>query len=113
PLAFVRKAVIGSFMFWYVVTTKKNSLLVGGLALAAWILAFIGMWRGRGRYPFWLLLVPVLSLQLIYALGPALGRYPAPSIPPWMVLAAFGVDSQLRAIGGNKRLRGSLDLAPE
>jgi 4-amino-4-deoxy-L-arabinose transferase-like glycosyltransferase len=93
PVAFVKKVAIAAFMFWYVVTTRANSLLVGGLALGAWILAFYGMKQGRGRgYAFWLLLLPIFSLNMIYALVLALGRYSAPCIPTLMVLAAFGVD---------------------
>jgi 4-amino-4-deoxy-L-arabinose transferase-like glycosyltransferase len=93
PAAFVRKAVIGGFMFWYVVTSRANSLLVGGLAVGAWALALYGMRRGAGRgRAFWLLLLPIFSLNLIYALVLALGRYSAPCIPTLMVLAAFGVD---------------------
>ena len=71
-------------------------MLVGGLALAAWALAFYGMKRGKGRErAFWLLLLPVLSLNLVYALVLALGRYSAPCIPALIVLAAFGVDRLL------------------
>jgi hypothetical protein len=93
PAAFVRKAVIGGFMFWYVVTSRANSLLVGALAVGAWALALYGMRRGVGRgRAFWLLLLPIFSLNLIYALVLALGRYSAPCIPTLMVLAAFGVD---------------------
>ena len=96
PGAYLKKCFIAAFMFWYVVTTKANSLLVGGLALAGWILALVGMYRARGKgYQFWLLLLPIASMNLIYAAILALGRYSAPCIPSLMVLAAFGVDSLL------------------
>jgi len=96
PSAYLKKCVIAFFMFWYVVTTKVNSLLVGGLALAGWILAFVGMYRGRGKgYQFWLLILPIVSMNLIYAAILALGRYSAPCIPSLMVLAAFGVNTLL------------------
>jgi 4-amino-4-deoxy-L-arabinose transferase-like glycosyltransferase len=96
PGAYLKKCFIAFFMFWYVVTSKVNSLLVGGLALAGWILAFVGMYRARGKaYRFWLLLLPIVSMNLIYAAVLALGRYSAPCIPSLMVLAAFGVDSLL------------------
>jgi 4-amino-4-deoxy-L-arabinose transferase-like glycosyltransferase len=96
PGAYLKKCFIGAFMFWYVVTTKVNSLLVGSLALAGWILAFVGMYRARGKgYQFWLLLLPIASMNLIYAAILALGRYSAPCIPSLMVLASFGVSSLL------------------
>jgi len=96
PLAFVKKSVIAFFMFWYVVTTAKNSLLVGGLALGAWALAALGFLRApqyRASIP-WLLL-PILSLNLIYAAVLSLGRYSAPCIPTLLVLAAVGIDTLL------------------
>jgi 4-amino-4-deoxy-L-arabinose transferase-like glycosyltransferase len=97
PADFVKKVTVAAFMFWYVVTSRANSLLVGGLALAAWALAFYGMKHGKGRgHVFWLLLLPVLSLNLIYALVLALGRYSAPCIPSLVVLAAFGADRLLQ-----------------
>src|SRR5262249_48237321 len=96
PLSFVKKVVIGSFMFWYLVTTAKNSLLVGGLALAAWVLAALGWRRSpEHRAKYWLLVLPIVSLNLIYAAVLALGRYSAPCIPTLLVLAAVGVESFL------------------
>jgi 4-amino-4-deoxy-L-arabinose transferase-like glycosyltransferase len=96
PGAFVKKFVIGLFMFWYVVTTRLNSLAVGALALAGWVLAAVGFVRGRREgHRFWLLLVPIASLNLIYAAVLSLGRYSAPCIPSLMVLAAFGLESLL------------------
>ena len=99
PLALVKKVVIASFMFWYVVTSRMNSLVVGGLALVAWLFAIAGIVRSRGRgHHFWLLLLPIFSLNLIYALVLALGRYSAPCIPTLIVLAAFGADSMWRSM---------------
>jgi 4-amino-4-deoxy-L-arabinose transferase-like glycosyltransferase len=97
PGAFVKKFVIGSFMFWYVVTSRLNSLVVGAFAVVAWVLAFLG-WRSRRDegHAFWLLVVPIVSLNLIYAAVLALGRYSAPCVPTLAVLAAFGVESLLR-----------------
>jgi 4-amino-4-deoxy-L-arabinose transferase-like glycosyltransferase len=97
PGAFVRKFVIAFFMFWYVVTTRMNSLVVGSLALAGWILTAVGWTRARGQtHLFFFVLLPIVSLNVIYAAVLALGRYSAPCIPALMVLAAHGVDSLLR-----------------
>jgi len=97
PGAFVKKVAIATFMFWYVVTSRVNSLLVGGLALIAWVFAIYGMTQGKGKSTaFWLLLLPIFSLNLFYALVLALGRYSAPCIPSLIVLAAFGADCLAR-----------------
>jgi 4-amino-4-deoxy-L-arabinose transferase-like glycosyltransferase len=96
PEAFVKKFFIGLFMFWYVVTTRLNSLFVAALAVAGWTLAVVGWMRGRRQgYGFWLLFLPIASMNFIYAAILALGRYSAPCIPSLMVLAAFGVESLL------------------
>jgi 4-amino-4-deoxy-L-arabinose transferase-like glycosyltransferase len=100
PAALVKKFIPGVFMFWYLVTTPTNSLVVGALALVAWGLAVFGIWRGRGQgHRFWLLLIPIFALNFIYAMVLALGRYSAPCVPTLVVLAAFGVDQliQLRS----------------
>ncbi|MET0792308.1 MAG: glycosyltransferase family 39 protein [Polyangiaceae bacterium] len=94
PVALARKTFIGLFAFWYLLTTRMNSLLVGAMALGAWVLALTG-WRyarSVGR-PLWPLFQPILTLNLLYAVMLALGRYSAPTIPTLMVLAAGGVIS--------------------
>jgi 4-amino-4-deoxy-L-arabinose transferase-like glycosyltransferase len=96
PTDFLRKFGTGLFTFWYEMTNLKNSLLAGGLALAAWLLAFVGLpraWR-EGR-PVWLFLLPVLYLNLALAVLLALGRYSVPVLPALLILAAFGVDTLL------------------
>jgi 4-amino-4-deoxy-L-arabinose transferase-like glycosyltransferase len=96
PGAFVRKFVVGLFTFWYQMTTLKNSLITGLLALIAWVLALIGWGRSRREgQPAWLLFLPVLSLNLALAALLALGRYSVPVLPALTVLAAFGLDTLL------------------
>jgi 4-amino-4-deoxy-L-arabinose transferase-like glycosyltransferase len=113
PGAFVKKFVIGLFMFWYVVTTRLNSMVVGGFALLGWILAAVGWIRGTPQRPrFWLLLLPIAALNLIYAAVLALGRYSAPCIPTLMVLAAFGIDRLLALLRARSSASKS-DTAPE
>jgi 4-amino-4-deoxy-L-arabinose transferase-like glycosyltransferase len=96
PLGFVRKFAVGIFTFWYELTSFTNSLLAFVLAAVAWVLAVIGWRRARreGR-PAWLLLLPVLYLNLLLAALLALGRYSVPILPALLVLAAYGADTLL------------------
>jgi len=97
PVGFVKKVFIGLFMFWYVVTNRFNSLVLAGLAAAAWILAGIGIVRRRRDEPqrFVVLLLPIATLNLFYAAVLALGRYSAPCVPCLIVLASVGIESLL------------------
>jgi 4-amino-4-deoxy-L-arabinose transferase-like glycosyltransferase len=96
PGQVARKTVVGVFTFWYELTSFKNSLLALVLAVGAWFLAIIGWRRARreGRAS-WLLLLPVLYLNIGLALLLALGRYSVPILPALIVLSAFGFDSLL------------------
>jgi 4-amino-4-deoxy-L-arabinose transferase-like glycosyltransferase len=96
PFDTVRKVVVGMFTFWYEMTSLKNSLVPASLALVSWILAFVGFKRARaeGR-PFWLLVVPVVALNVFVAILVPLGRYSVPILPCLSILAAFGVDTLL------------------
>jgi 4-amino-4-deoxy-L-arabinose transferase-like glycosyltransferase len=92
PGAFVRKFFIGLAMFWYVVTTRLNSLVVGALALGGWACAVVAWVRGHPRKEMFLfVLLPIVTLNLTYAAVLALGRYSAPCIPLLMVLASGGI----------------------
>jgi len=102
PGAVVKKTVIGLFTFWYELTTLKNSILALVLAVAGWILASIGWRRAhRERRPSWLLILPILYLNVSLALLLALGRYSVPILPALIVLAAFGVDTLLHRRAGD------------
>ena len=96
PGPVLRKSVIGVFTFWYQLTSLKNSLLALVLALGAWFFAVIG-WRQarREQRPAWLLMLPMLYLNLVLALLLALGRYSVPILPALIVMSAFGVDTLL------------------
>jgi 4-amino-4-deoxy-L-arabinose transferase-like glycosyltransferase len=96
PGAFVKKSVTGLFTFWYEMTTLKTSLVAGLSALAAWLLAIPGLVRSRreGR-PVWLLLAPVVYLNLLLAMLLALGRYSVPVLPCLLIVSAFGADTLL------------------
>jgi 4-amino-4-deoxy-L-arabinose transferase-like glycosyltransferase len=92
----VRKFFVGLFTFWYEMTSLRNSVLAGGLALIAGILAFIGWRRARAEgQAIWPLVMPALYLNLLLAALLALGRYSAPVLPGVLVVAAYGIDTLL------------------
>lgn len=92
PLAFVKKSIVGIFTFWYQMTSLKNSLAAGGMALVAWVFAAIGLQRSwKERQPAWLVLAPILYLNFFLAALLSLGRYSVPVLPCLAVLAAFGL----------------------
>jgi 4-amino-4-deoxy-L-arabinose transferase-like glycosyltransferase len=94
PAAFVRKTLVGLFTFWFEMTTLKNSLAAGVMALGAWVLAAIGLKRAwREARPTWLLVAPILYFNLLLAPLLALGRYSVPVLPCLIVLSAFGIDT--------------------
>jgi 4-amino-4-deoxy-L-arabinose transferase-like glycosyltransferase len=108
PAALPKKFAIAFLMFWYVVTSRMNSLVVASFALGAWAFAIYGLVRHRGSGGrFWLLLLPIVSLNAIYAAVLGLGRYSAPCIPALMVLAAFGIDSVVSKMRGEVPRRAS------
>ena len=96
PIDTIRKVVVGMFTFWYEMTSLKNSLVPGVLALLNWVLALVGWKRAKaeGR-PSWLLLLPILVLNGFVALLVPLGRYSVPILPCLAILAAFGIDTLL------------------
>jgi 4-amino-4-deoxy-L-arabinose transferase-like glycosyltransferase len=94
PLDTVRKVVVGLFTFWYEMTSLRTSLIPAILALTSWILAFVGLKRARIEgQPSWLLLLPIVVLNVFVAILVPLGRYSAPILPILSILAAFGVDT--------------------
>ena len=96
PIETVRKVVVGLFTFWYQMTSFRNSLIPAVLALMNWILAFIGLRRALiERRPAWLLLLPIVVLNVFVATLVALGRYSVPILPCLAILAAFGADTLL------------------
>jgi 4-amino-4-deoxy-L-arabinose transferase-like glycosyltransferase len=96
PGQVVRKFAVGMFAFWYEMTSLKTSLAAGVMALVAWVFALIGLPRARreGR-PVWLLLAPVLYLNVLLAALLALGRYSVPVLPCLLVVSGYGIDTLL------------------
>lgn len=104
PLGLVRKFAVGLFAFWYQMTSLKTSLFAGLMAVAAWSLAALGFPRARReRKPVWLLLAPILYLNLLLAALLSLGRYSVPVLPCLIVLAGFGVDTIVDRFRSSRR----------
>jgi len=104
PGAFVRKSLVGLFTFWYQMTSLKNSVLTGVLALGAWLFALVGMRRAWTEdRPLWLFVLPAIHLNLLLAVLLALGRYSVPIMPALLVASAFGVDTLLARLRPRER----------
>jgi 4-amino-4-deoxy-L-arabinose transferase-like glycosyltransferase len=113
PFDTMRKVAVGVFTFWYEMTSLKSSLIPATLALASWMLALVGLKRDyvEGRES-WLLLLPILVLNLFVATLVPLGRYSAPILPCLAILAAFGADTLI----SRRALKGAavaFDLRPQ
>lgn len=96
PWLSVRRFFVGIFTFWYEMTSLPTSLFAGGMALIAWIFAGFGLRRAYlEKRQAWLVLLPIVYLNLLLALLLALGRYSVPIMPCLIALAAFGIDGLL------------------
>jgi hypothetical protein len=96
PAGFIKKSIVGLFTFWYQMTSLRNSLAAGAMALLAWLFAAIGLRRSwtEGQ-PAWIVLAPIVYLNVFLAALLSLGRYSVPVLPCLMALAAFGLDTVL------------------
>src|SRR5262245_24258907 len=99
PLDTARKVFVGLFTFWYEMTSLRNSLIPGSLALIGWALAIVGLRKAhREGRPSWLIWLPIVVMNVFVALLIPLGRYSVPILPCLMILAAFGVDTLLNRV---------------
>lgn len=91
PGAFLYKFTAQFASFWYVVETRKKSLIVGSIALLALTFAGLGVWRARReRTLIWPVVLVILYFNAIYAAFLAFARYSMPLYPTLTVLAAGG-----------------------
>ena len=96
PWLSVRRFFVGLFTFWYEMTSLPTSLFAGGMALVAWIFAGFGLRRAYlEKRQAWLVLLPIVYLNLLLASLLALGRYSVPIMPCLIALAAYGIDGLL------------------
>jgi 4-amino-4-deoxy-L-arabinose transferase-like glycosyltransferase len=99
PLDTARKIFVGLFTFWYEMTSLRNSLIPGSLALVGCALAIVGLMRAhREGRPSWLIWLPIVVMNVFVAILIPLGRYSVPILPCLMILAAFGVDTLLNRL---------------
>jgi len=107
PLDTARKVFVGLFTFWYQMTSLRNSLIPGSLAIVGWALAFVGLQRAhREGRPSWLVWLPIVVMNVFVAILIPLGRYSIPILPCLMILAAFGVDTLLNRSRFSQSLEG-------
>jgi len=98
-----RRFFVGLATFWYQMTSRATSAVVGGLALVAWIFAALGLRRSyRENRSVWLVLLPIVYLNLLLAALLALGRYSVPILPCLLALSAYGIDGLLKKRDGER-----------
>jgi len=91
PGAFLYKFSAQFASFWYVVETRKKSLIVGSIALIVLGFAGLGVWRARReRTLVWPVVAVILYFNAIYAAFLAFARYSMPLYPTLTVLASGG-----------------------
>ncbi|HEX2674801.1 MAG TPA: glycosyltransferase family 39 protein [Polyangiaceae bacterium] len=91
PGAFLYKFAAQYASFWYVVETRKKSLIVGSIALIVLCFSGLGLWRARReRTLVWPVVSVVVYFNAIYAAFLAFARYSMPLYPTLTVLAAGG-----------------------
>jgi len=99
PGGFLYKFTVQLASFWYIVETRKKSLMVGAVALTMLCLAALGVLRAhRKGATVWPVLVVIVYFNAIYAAFLAFARYSMPLFPTLTVLAAGGLFSRLEPL---------------
>lgn len=106
PAGFVKKFALQFLSYWYVVETRKKSLLIGAIALLYLGFAGLGWFRARrtgiDTSP---IVSVVLYFNVIYAAILAFARYSMPVYPTLVVLTAYGLAQLLPSRLLNQRLQ--------
>ncbi len=96
PGGFLHKFAVQTLTFWYIVETRKKSMMIGGLALACLTMAGFGVAacrrNGINAAP---VVATVLYFNLLYAAALAFARYSMPVYPVLLTLTAYGIVSLL------------------
>ncbi len=91
PAEFVRKSVVQLATFWYLVVNRRQSMVVGAIALVILALSIVGASRAANHGArVWPVVAILVYLNLIYAGTLAMARYSMPLYPTLVVLAAGG-----------------------
>jgi len=99
PGGFLYKFTVQLASFWYIVETRKKSLMVGAVALVVLSLAGFGAWRAHLKQAtVWPVLAVIAYFNAIYAAFLAFARYSMPLFPTLTVLAAGGLLSILEPL---------------
>ncbi len=99
PGAFLYKFTVQLASFWYVVETRKKSLMVGAVALVVLTLSGIGAWRAhRAGSLVWPVLLIIAYSNAIYAVFLAFARYSMPLFPTLTVLLAGALGALLEPL---------------
>jgi hypothetical protein len=114
PGAFLYKFTAQFASFWYVVETRKKSLIVGSIALIVLGFAGLGVWRARReRTLVWPVVAVILYFNAIYAAFLAFARYSMPLYPTLTVLASGGAVTLFELVFRRAAQRRSTPTASE
>jgi hypothetical protein len=92
PGEFVKKFVVQLATFWYIVETRKKSMIIGFIALVMLSLSALGLVRARREGAMaWPVACVILYFNVIYAAFLAFARYSMPVYPTLAILAGGGL----------------------
>ena len=98
PGRFLHKFVAQLATFWYIVETRKKSLIVGAIALVTLSFAFYGWLRSRPIQPgVFVIAFTAGYFNIVYAVFLSFARYSMPLYPILLILAANGILHLLNA----------------
>ena len=113
PAAFVRKFIVQLFTFWYVVETRKKSLLVGGISAVVLALSALGVVRARRHQEVvWPIVAVVVYFNAMYAVFLAFARYSMPLFPTLAILAAGGTAALAERLIPRRKRSSASDAVP-